>query len=507
MPVAYLVVRAGGAGSDAWSDTLRGDLLPLVVRSLGLALAVAGAAVVIAVPYAWLVTRSDLPGRGLWAVLGALPLVIPSYVGAVALLGAFGPKGLLQQALAPLGVERLPEIYGFYGSWLTLTLFTYPYVLLVTMAALRRMDHSLERAARGMGRGPWRVFTSVVLPQLRSSIAAGVLLVMLYVLGDFGVVSFMRFPTFTRQIYIHYGSLYDSAGAAVLSLVLVSLTAVVLIGERRMLRGAAHAARQRVSAREDRVPVHLGPWRWLATTFCATVALFALAVPLGVLLWWVATRQMDTSIAEGLLVVADALVDSLSASVAGAIVSAALALPIALLVVRAPGWLSSLTEGTAYLGFALPGIVAALGLVFFAIRVAPAIYQTLLLLVVAYVIRFLPQSIGATRAALERVNPRLEAAARGMGAGSWQSFRRVTLPLAAPGVLAGAVLVFLTAMKELPATLLLRPTGFESLATEIWQQSTVADYPDAALPSLALVAISAVPLYLLVIRPARPGRD
>jgi iron(III) transport system permease protein len=182
-------------------------------------------------------------------------------------------------------------------------------------------------------------------------------------------------------------------------------------------------------------------------------------------------------------------------------VAVVLAMPVAILLVRAPGRLPSLIETVIYSGYALPGLVAALGLTFFATRAAFWLYQTLALLVVAYVIRFLPQALGATRASLERVNPTLESASRGMGRGAWGTFRNVTLPLAGPGVLAGAMLVFLTAMKELPATLVLRPTGYETLATSIWYSTAVATYGEAALPALVLVAISAIPLWLLMIRP------
>jgi iron(III) transport system permease protein len=192
---------------------------------------------------------------------------------------------------------------------------------------------------------------------------------------------------------------------------------------------------------------------------------------------------------------------SLYASGLGAGAAALLAVPVAILLVRAPGRLPSTIETIVYGGYALPGLVAALGLTYFATRTAFWLYQSLALLVVAYVIRFLPQAVGATRAALERIDPALESAARGLGQGMLGSFRRVTLPLAGPGIAAGAMLVFLTVMKELPATLVLRPTGFETLATEIWNQTSVSDYQDAALPALVLVALSAIPLWLLVIRP------
>ena len=183
-----------------------------------------------------------------------------------------------------------------------------------------------------------------------------------------------------------------------------------------------------------------------------------------------------------------------------------LALPVAALVARVPGRLPRLVEAVAYVGYALPGIVVGLGLVFLAIRSAPFLYQTAALVVIAYAVRLLPQAISGARSGWERVDPRFEQAARGMGRSGLDVLVRVTLPLAGPGILAGAALVFLTAIKELPATLLLRPNGFETPATLIWQQTAVAQYADAAVPALVLIVVSAVPVYLLLIRPESRSR-
>jgi iron(III) transport system permease protein len=220
-----------------------------------------------------------------------------------------------------------------------------------------------------------------------------------------------------------------------------------------------------------------------------------------VLTWWLAGLGADGMWMDRVTDTVDAALASLLASGLGAIVAAVLAIPVALLLVRAPGRLPHTIESVIYAGYALPGLVAALGLTYFATRTAFWLYQSLALLIVAYVIRFLPQAVGATRSAIERIDPALESAARGLGRSTAGVLRVVTLPLAGPGIAAGAILVFLTAMKELPATLVLRPTGFETLATEIWNQTSVSDYPEASLPALVLVALSAIPLWLLVIRP------
>jgi iron(III) transport system permease protein len=495
LPLAYLVVRAAGADASAW-EVLDARTARLVLDTAVLVLAVVGAGIAIAVPLAWLVVRTDLPGRPFWAVTAALPLVIPSYVAALALLGALGPRGLLQGALEePFGIERLPEIYGFAGAALSLTLSTYPYVFLLVVAALRELDPSLEEAARALGRSRLQAFFRVTLPALRPAVGGGALLVALYVLSDFGAVSLMQYPALTRAIYLQYQALFDRDPAAVLSLVLVVLTVLVLVGESRVRRRARY---HRVTPGVSRTPsiTPLGRWRWPAFAYCALVVGVFLALPVGVLAHW---AWQGVSLGRPVELAWQAAVNSALVSLVAAAVAAAAAFPLAFLAQRhRRAWTKAL-ERSAFAGNALPGIVIALALVFFAARYG-WLYQTLALLVFAYVVRFLPQALAASGAALGTVDPRLEDAARGLGRRPPAVLLRVTLPLARPGVLAGIALVFLSAMKELPATLLLRPIGFETLATEIWQATAVDAYSEAAPAALLLIVVSAPFVYLLAAR-------
>jgi iron(III) transport system permease protein len=494
LPLSYLVVRAGGAPRSAWSVLEPETTGPLVADTAVLVVAVVAAAVALGVPLAWLVTRTDLPGRPLWAVAAALPLVVPSYVAALALLGALGPRGLLQELLeGPFGVERLPEIYGFPGAFVALTLSTYPYVYLLTAAALRNLDPSLEEAARGLGRSRLSVFLRVTLPRLRPAIAAGSLLVALYALSDFGAVSLMQYPALTRSIYLQYQSLFEREPAAVLALVLVALTAIVVSlesGVRR--RGPSHrvspGAARRASA------VRLGRWRWPALAFCGSVVGLFLALPVAVLLYW---TLRAVPLGNPLELAWQAALNSLLASAAAAAVAVVAALPIAVLAERHARPWTRVLERASYVANALPGIVVALALVFFGARYGGWVYQTLPILVFAYVVRFLPQALAALGAALRGVDPRVEEAARGLGRGPAGVLVSVTAPLVRPGLLAGAALVFLSAMKELPATLLLRPIGFDTLATEIWTATSVAAYSEAAPAALLLILVSAPLVYLL----------
>jgi iron(III) transport system permease protein len=492
LPLAYLVVRAAGADASAW-EVLDSRTARLVFDTALLVAAVVAAGIAIGVPLAWLVVRSDVPGRAFWAVTAALPLVIPSYVAALALLGALGPRGLLQGVLEePFGVERLPEIYGFPGAFLSLTLSTYPYVFLLAVASLRDLDPSLEEAARALGRSRFQAFMRVTLPALRPAVGAGALLVALYVLSDFGAVSLMQYPALTRSIYLQYQALFDRDPAAVLSLVLIVLTVLVLVGESRVRRRARYHRASPGAARVAAV-TRLGGWRWPAAGFCALVVSVFLALPVGVLVHW---AWQGISLGRPVEVAWHAALNSALASSVAAVVAAAAAFPLAYLAQRHRRPWTKLLERAAFAGNALPGIVIALSLVFFAARYG-WLYQTLALLVFAYLVRFLPQALAASGASLGMVSPRFEEAARGLGRRPMAVLLRVTLPLARPGVLAGAALVFLSAMKELPATLLLRPIGFDTLATEIWQATAIDAYSEAAPSALLLIAVSAPFVYVL----------
>ena len=234
LPLVYLVFRALDNGpSEVVEVAFRGKTLAVLARSFALAAIVTAASVAVAVPLAWLTVRTDLPGRRAWAILAALPLVVPSYVGGFVLVSVLGPRGFAQGALSPLGVERLPEIYGLPGAALALTLFSYPYVFLTVRGALRGMDPALEEASRSLGSGVLATFFRVTLPQLKPAVVAGALLVALYSLSDFGAVSLLQFDSFSREIYTQYRSAFDRTPAAILALMLVALTAAILALEAR----------------------------------------------------------------------------------------------------------------------------------------------------------------------------------------------------------------------------------------------------------------------------------
>jgi len=504
LPQVYLVLRALGAGAEIWALLFRIRTLAILGRTVVLMTGVTAFSLAISLPLAWLTTRTDLPLRRLWSVITTLPLVIPSYVAGFIIIAALSPRGMLKQLLArAFGLERLPEIYGFSGALLTITVVSYSYLLLALQASLRGIDPSLEETSRSLGHSSWATFLRITLPQLRPAIAAGALLVSLYTIRDFGAVSLMRYETFTWAIYLQYRTSFDRMGAAALSLVLVVLSVFILLVEARTRgRGRYHSSTGGVS--RPPMQIRLGRWRWLALGFCSSVVLITLIMPMSILGYW-AIRGISAG--EPLILAWNYALNSVYVSGLAAIIIPLAALPVAFLAFRYSGLVGRLLERATYLGSALPGIVIALALVFFSANYATAIYQTLAILLFAYLILFLPQAVGPARLSLLQINPRIEEAAHSLGRNARQTLLTVTLPLVRPGVFTGAAMVFLTTMKELPATLLLSPIGFRTLATSVWSATSEAFFARAAVPALLLIILSSIPMALLVIRERQEGRE
>jgi iron(III) transport system permease protein len=476
IPLVYLVVRATEDGWQAFVDTLwRSSTAELTVNSIRLALVVTACSMVLGVGLAWLVTRTDLPGRSGFQLAFALPLALPSYVAAYAWIGWNA------------------DLAGFVGSALVLTTVSYPFVYLPVLAALRRADPALEDAARCLGHGPAMVLWRVTLPQVRPAAVGGALLVGLYVLSDFGAVAIMRYDALTRAIYNSYRSSFDRTPAAVLGVVLAVLAIVVVVIESRMRARRGPIARVGGGARRAHPQLRLGRW----TPLGVVISLAVLVVTLGVPAWGLARWFRDGTSTTDWSAFAAAASNTLQVSALGALAVVALAFPVALLTVRHPGLWSRTATRAAYAGHALPGVVVGLSLVFFGIQVVPNLYQEIPLLVLGYVVLYLSLGLGAVEAGIAQIPPVLEDVARTLGRNRWQVWWGVTARLAAPGLGAAATLVFLTVMKELPATLFLRPTGFETLATELWSNLSGLSRAAAAPYAAAIVLLAALPTALL----------
>lgn len=483
LPVTYLVVRAGEAGvARVVAVVVRERTAVLVGRSVLLVVLVTTLAVLVGVGLAFLVARTAVPGRGVLAALAPLPLAVPSYVAAFAWISA------------------VPQVAGLVGSVLVLTLCCYPYVYLPVLAALRRADPGVEEVARSLGRTPWQALREVTLRQVRPAAAAGALLVALYTLSDFGSVSILRYDVFTRVIHGAYRSSFDRTTAAVLALLLVALTVAISVGESRVRR--RDGTRLGGGLSRNPLRVDLGRLGAPLAVLAAVVLALALVFPVASLLYWFATGLSGGIDGERL---ATSVGATAWLALLGAVACTLGAVPVGILAARHRGRLTTVVEQVTYAGHALPGIVVALALVFLGVRVVPWAYQEVPLLVLGYVVLFLPAAVGAVRASVAQSPVRVEEVARSLGATSGEVLRRVTLPLAAPGIGAGAALVLLTCMKELPATLLLRPTGTDTLATSLWTETGVGAYGAAAPYGLALVVLAVLPTIWLM-RASDPDR-
>jgi iron(III) transport system permease protein len=503
LPLGWLVVDVFDLGERAIELTLSPTTLQVLLRTVALVAVVTGASVAVGVPLAVLTVQAELPFRRFWTVVAALPLAIPSYLGAFAAVSAFGPRGALTDALAPLGIDSLPTMYGFVGAAIVLTFYTYPYVFLTTRASLLSLDASLVEAARTLNSGRWEAFRRVTLPQIAPGIAAGALLVALYTLSDFGTPNIMRVEVFTQFIYARYdGFMRDYA--ALLSLQLFAVTAVILAIESRI--GADDAGAYASRGGGGGATLDLGAWRYPAVLLPAGIGLVAVLLPIGIFLMWLgrtgpgyATGSMAFSWSYGW--------QSLYVALLAAGAALLVALPIGLRSATSDSRLAAIADRAPYVGYATPGIVLAIALVSFSLDVVPALYKTLPLLVFAYVVRFMPQAIGSIRTSRMQVDRRLVEAARTLGRSRLSAFRSITLPLIVPGIATGAALVFLTTMKELPATLVLRPLGFDTLVTYIWRVQEAGLYGRAAVPALVIVAVSGLSMAVILAQEGGRGPD
>jgi iron(III) transport system permease protein len=440
----------------------------LVVGSVGLS-------AVLGTGAAWLVERTMLPGRHVWNVLLVAPLAVPAFVNS------FG------------WVSLTARVEGYAGALMIITLSYYPLVYLPVAAMMRGLDPALEETAAALGYGAWQTFIRVVLPQLRPALLGGSLIVALHILAEFGALQMLRFPTFTTAIYDLYRSSFNGPAANMLAGVLL-LSCLMLLTLELRLRGQQRYSRLGGGSARTSPRRPLG--RALAPSLVAVGGLTALAlgVPLGSLAYWLVTGT-STAFPAGDLLATTAT--SLGLGVGGAVLTMTLAFPIAWLCVRRRGRLTIFLERCTYFGNAVPGIVVALSLVTVAIRFARPVYQTTLLLMLAYAIMFLPRAMVSVRAALDQAPPVFDDVAHALGSGPLETLRRVTLPLIAPGLGAGGALVFLAVVTELTATLLLAPIGTHTLATQFWSNTSSIAY-GAAAPYAALMVILSAPVTLML---------
>lgn len=477
-PLVFLFRELLGAPPEAVSRALlRPATRVQVVNTLTLTLAVTATTLVLGVATAFAVTRLRLWAGWLWWLAATLPLAVPSYVAGIAWVD-------------------LTSLRGFAGSWLVLVLATMPYVTLPTAAAFRRADRSYEHVARTLGQGPVRSFSSMTLPQVAPAAGAGALLVALYCIAEYGVVAVMRYPTLTTAVQQAFAGSFNRSLAVVLAVILVVIALVVVVGERIARRPVITSR----SGNDVNAPIELPAWLHVLVG-AALFSVFAAAVlmPLTAFLLRLSRSMAGGEVEWARMLQAAAV--TLALGFGGALIATVMALPVSMLAARHRGRLVGGLETLTFLGHGLPGIVIGLSMVYIALAFAPGLYQTTTLLVIAYGIMFVPKATGSARSAIAQVPVSYEDVARTLGRGPRRVWTDVTARIAWPGITAGALIVAVTIMKELPATLMMRPIGTDTLATRLWQLTDIQAFGAAAPYALLLIAVAAVPAMALARSP------
>lgn len=494
-PMAFLVGRALAGGASTVTVLLSPRTLSLLLSTVGLAVLAGAASMLLGTGLAYLVERTDLPGRSFWRVALALPLAIPPYIGAIVYLHLLSRGGVLDRLLG----FALPP-HGLAGAVFVVALFTFPYSFLLTSAALRRLSRSLDEAARATGRSPARIFWSVTLPLIRPAISAGIFFPSLYALSDFGTMVLLRYDTLATELYYQLTAFYDRGAAAALGLAAIVLTLGFLWVEARLRgRGRLHSSDASWKPPAAR---RLGVRRGAGLAAATLTAGLTLVLPVVLLAAWSYAGLVRPGEAERLWTMSAASPwraagFSLLSGAAASTIIVALALPPAYLRARAPGPAAWTIWVAVQAGYALPGVVVVLGAAFLTNTLAPWLYGTFPVMLGAFLVRYLSQGTRALEAGLAQLPQRLGEAARGLGERPVGVFRRVELPLLAPSLAAGWALVFLNVLKDLPVNLLLRPAGFDTLPVRTWLSATDGIYTQAALPGLLLIVCAAL---LLVVR-------
>ena len=372
----------------------------------------------------------------------------------------------------------------------------FPFLYLPISAALRRLDPAIEDAASSLGLNPWQAFRRVVLPQLRLPVWGGALLVGLHLLAEYGLYVMIRFDTFTTAIVDQFQSSYSGPAANMLAGVLV-VCCFGLLALEAGTRGHERYARVGMGAARLLVRRPLGRWKWPCVALHVFIAGLSLGVPLLTLARWLVAGGLDV---WPLRYIGPAIGQTVVLALAGALLTTLCAWPMAWLSIRQPGRLQRVLEACNYLVGALPGVVIALALVSVTVRVALPLYQTVVTVLLAYAMMFLPRALVSLRTGIAQAPVELEYAARSLGHSPWRAVWRVTLRLAAPGAAAGVAMVSLGITNELTATLLLAPNGTRTLATAFWAYSSEIDYAGASPYALLMVLFSLPLTWLLYIQ-------
>jgi iron(III) transport system permease protein len=511
-PIVIVMLSWLSPAGDVWRHLAQTVLGELLQNTMVLMLGVGFGVFVLGTALAWLIAMCEFPGRRFfdWALM--LPLAMPAYVLAFVAVAMLDFSGPLQSAARALFGDGMwfPPIRSAGGIVAVMIFAFYPYVYMLARAAFLAQGHRMLETGRVFGLTPWAAFLRVALPMARPAIAAGVALALMEALADFGAVSVFNYDTFTTAIYKSWQGLFSLPAAAQLASLLLLFVALGLFGERQ-LRGRA---RYHVTGKpgHDKRYRLAGGRALTASLICVLVLSLAFLIPFGQLIVWVwstAAEDLDFRYLNFFL-------NTIFLGTAAALVTTFCALLLAYTYRLKPDRLVRGAVRFATLGYALPGSVLAVGIMVsfvwfdqwimeslqscWGISLAPVLTGTLAALLLAYGVRFMAVAHGPIDSGFERIRPSLWQAARSLGASNWEILWRVSLPLLRTGLMSAGLLVFVEVMKEMPATLLLRPFGWDTLAIRVFEMTSEGQWERAALPAVTLILTGLVPVLLLVRR-------
>jgi len=501
IPLLFVINASTGLSAEDWTRLWNNRLPELFSNTIILSLMVALLSFVLGVSSAWFIARKDFAGKKIAVWLMLLPLTIPTYVFAHIYTNLTEQDGWIGIAWMAIFGDNIaiPDLYNIFGATFILSLAGFSYVFLLVRSALSRSTKNLEEAARLQGASTTTIFWRINLPLLRPAIAAGLAVIVLHTLSDFGAVSMLRVQTFTLSIYNQMSGRLDYQSAAALSLVLIALSLTFLVLERffrnrqRFYSGAQSRQLEPVKAQPFE---QLLIWSWLGL-----IAFFSFILPLIWLISWSWEAWQQDLISEEFWGYA---MNTGVVSFIAATIALIVAFPVAFYHTRHNTLLSQSYLHLSSVGFALPGPVIALGVLSFVLAQLPILYGTLAALVFAMVVRFLPLAIQAQEAALQQLTPSIEQAGRVFGAGPLENLQRVILPIIRSGMASAWVLVFIDTLKELPATLILRPTGFDTLPVRIWIEAS-EEMLELAAPAALLLVIGTLPAIWIMMKMEKPA--
>ena len=483
IPIIYLAIRASQKPVAEIAQLLiRPKTLEILATTSALVACVVFTTVVMGVAMATGLHFVRLPFRRLLIIPAVLPLAIPSYV------------------FTYTWIALVPEFSGFFAAGFILSITTLPYVILATLSGLRTVDTSQIEVARSLGLTPVQTFRRVVFPQVKGHISAGALLAALYTISDFGAASLLNVETLTVTIQNMYKASYDRSAAAVISFVLIAFSTLVVLADERVKKQTPDGNAIKAYSAKNSLINHT----WLRLAVIGSIALYAfnaVVIPFYVLI----SRFLSNQVAIDWADLFTAAISTVSVAALGALIALVMSAPLGIVLSGPSTRVGTIAQRIITVGHGLPGVVVGLAVVSIGSKLG-ALYQTTFLLAFAYALLFLAKSVASMSSSLSRVPNSVKDVASTLGMNQWMVIKRVVAPIAAPGIGLGTILVFLTAMKELPATLMLRPTGFDTLATQIWSAASINRFNEAAPYALILVLIAALPTFLIS-RPDKADRN